>query len=206
MSVTDTRRAPSAAGESRNGDQTRRSDTVTDTRTAQKGAIPRVVTCKECRAEIPPDVMMVICAFGPETARGYRPGDTFCCDCANASKVAGWLLPWRRWGARGKRDDYCRRCAYCGRGFYGAMARRYCSDDCGERTRNARRNRSRVPTARPCVECGARFTPPRADGQYCSNACRQKAYRERPGRTQQERDALAAMLREYDGALLGGAQ
>jgi hypothetical protein len=30
---------------------------------------------------------------------------------------------------------------------------------------------------RSCESCGATFTPRRADGRYCSNACRQAAYR-----------------------------
>lgn len=33
-----------------------------------------------------------------------------------------------------------------------------------------------------CTVCGAAFYPPRVDAQYCSGACRQKAYRERKRR------------------------
>jgi hypothetical protein len=32
---------------------------------------------------------------------------------------------------------------------------------------------------RPCAECGEVFTPPRPNASYCSNGCRQKAYRRR---------------------------
>jgi hypothetical protein len=35
---------------------------------------------------------------------------------------------------------------------------------------------------RTCT-CGRRFTGVRADARYCSSACRQRAYRERQGRT-----------------------
>jgi hypothetical protein len=33
--------------------------------------------------------------------------------------------------------------------------------------------------ARPCAVCGTEFRPWRGDARYCSNACRQKAYRGR---------------------------
>jgi predicted nucleic acid-binding Zn ribbon protein len=32
-----------------------------------------------------------------------------------------------------------------------------------------------------CEVCGRRFTGVRADARYCSNACRQTAYRQRQG-------------------------
>jgi hypothetical protein len=32
-----------------------------------------------------------------------------------------------------------------------------------------------------CATCGRRFTGARADARYCSNACRQRAYRQRDG-------------------------
>ena len=34
---------------------------------------------------------------------------------------------------------------------------------------------------RACEVCGRRFTGVRADARYCSNACRQTAYRQRKG-------------------------
>jgi predicted nucleic acid-binding Zn ribbon protein len=33
--------------------------------------------------------------------------------------------------------------------------------------------------SRPCAVCGTEFRPWRGDARYCSNACRQKAYRRR---------------------------
>lgn len=60
--------------------------------------------------------------------------------------------------------------------------RGYCiacaSDAENARRRDERRTRR---TGRCCVGCGETFTPPRADGRYCSSACRQKAYRQRKG-------------------------
>jgi hypothetical protein len=52
-----------------------------------------------------------------------------------------------------------------------------------ERDRAYRRDlraRNRIePLARACADCGEYFTPSRADTRYCSDACRQHAYRER---------------------------
>ena len=37
----------------------------------------------------------------------------------------------------------------------------------------------RSPRRRACRTCGRTYVPPRADGRYCSPACRQRAYRQR---------------------------
>jgi hypothetical protein len=54
---------------------------------------------------------------------------------------------------------------------------RCCSDRCRENLAKVRRRVSR--TERECEVCGTRFTPTRKDGIYCTNACRQRAYRDR---------------------------
>lgn len=52
-----------------------------------------------------------------------------------------------------------------------------CSERC---TKRAAAERRRVQhEQRLCDNCSARFTPRRADARYCSNACRQDAYRRR---------------------------
>jgi hypothetical protein len=48
--------------------------------------------------------------------------------------------------------------------------------------REARECRRLRRTDTLCSTCGASFTPSRLDGRYCSNACRQRAYRSRRGR------------------------
>ena len=47
----------------------------------------------------------------------------------------------------------------------------------------ARKSRAADPESRTrsCAVCGEQFTPPRAHAKTCSNACRQKAYRQRQG-------------------------
>jgi hypothetical protein len=58
-----------------------------------------------------------------------------------------------------------------------------CSRRCyaAARTRQARERRRRARADRVCDTCGETFTPSRSDAVYCSNACRQRAYRGRKG-------------------------
>lgn len=51
-------------------------------------------------------------------------------------------------------------------------------DRCRQRAYRMRRRRRQAGSDRQCT-CGAVFTPSRSDGRYCSNACRQRAYRKR---------------------------
>ena len=73
-------------------------------------------------------------------------------------------------------------CKGCGREFYTQIkGKKYCNyylcgnrgyrKELSERAREARQDRI-------CKACGKVFTPARSDGIYCSNACRQKAYRQ----------------------------
>jgi predicted nucleic acid-binding Zn ribbon protein len=52
-----------------------------------------------------------------------------------------------------------------------------CSRRCQELLERERRRVRR--DERPCEECGRAFAPRRADGRFCSSACRQRAYRAR---------------------------
>lgn len=62
-----------------------------------------------------------------------------------------------------------------------------CSRRCVTRYQLAERKAARPRPASPvCAGCGETFTPPRADGRYCSPACRQRAYRKRQNRTEPE--------------------
>lgn len=77
-------------------------------------------------------------------------------------------------------------CGGCGKPFYTQVkCKKYCSFDCmrlgslkiaARRTKENRENRI-------CECCGKVFTPTRSDGKFCSNACRQKAYRKTHGVT-----------------------
>lgn len=74
-------------------------------------------------------------------------------------------------------------CAACGRlivrGADPLLKRVTCSHSCSTsltRSRNGNKG-----TDRPCPECGDPIVTGRADSRYCSNACRQRAYRKRRG-------------------------
>jgi hypothetical protein len=51
-----------------------------------------------------------------------------------------------------------------------------CSNRCAQRRRRARR---RTAARAVCDACNLVFTPKRSDARFCSDACRQRAYRER---------------------------
>ena len=60
--------------------------------------------------------------------------------------------------------------------------RKYCSfQTCGHKMLNLRKSiRKRIERGTyTCPCCGEQFLPIRADARYCSNACRQKDYRQR---------------------------
>ena len=66
--------------------------------------------------------------------------------------------------------------------FEAAKSKKYCDyNTCGTignyKLQKEQRYQKRKDTV--CSVCGKVFTPKRADSKYCSNACRQKAYRER---------------------------
>jgi hypothetical protein len=65
--------------------------------------------------------------------------------------------------------------------YYKTIGRGLCSPSCERLARNAelRERRRSSRGERICEDCGGTFTPPRADGRYCSAACRQRAYRKR---------------------------
>ncbi len=81
---------------------------------------------------------------------------------------------------------YSEPCGGCGRPVYqptGFRNRRhsFCCRDCEIKLRNnlqAEKRRNRRRWAR-CSECRADFNPKRSDAEYCSAACKQKAYRKR---------------------------
>jgi hypothetical protein len=65
-------------------------------------------------------------------------------------------------------------------GYRYTYQRAYCCADHRDEQVNAARRAARARRRQTaCSTCGTEFTPPRADGRYCSPACRQKAYRTR---------------------------
>ena len=94
------------------------------------------------------------------------------------------LKAWYQEKISGKNPNLAVRkiiCKGCGREFYTQIkSKKYCyyylcgnrgyRKELSKRAREARKDRV-------CKVCGKVFTPKRSDGVYCSNACRQKAYR-----------------------------
>ena len=101
-----------------------------------------------------------------------------------------------KWYESGDDGVYKRICPVCGKVFYTRQPKKkYCSSGmiyiidgkkyldkgCKAIAAQRRRKENRIKTKRACVcsQCGAPFTADRAGAGYCSNACRQAAYRER---------------------------
>lgn len=82
---------------------------------------------------------------------------------------------WREWCQQ--------QCESCGRTVH--YSRRSKHPACCEQHRlraqadRRRDDRTTARSGRHCATCSDHFTPPRADGRYCSPKCRQKAYRTR---------------------------
>ena len=74
-------------------------------------------------------------------------------------------------------------CEGCGCVFYTRIwSKKYCYyKECGNigyRKQLKQRRLAEPPRAQVCKVCGNVFTPKRSDAVYCSNACRQRAYRQ----------------------------
>ena len=84
-----------------------------------------------------------------------------------------------------------RQCGNCKRTFYSERNRNlmYCCKRCRDEyyktryyhevTKPRRIAARQNKRDKSCKSCGREFSPPRSDSVYCSNACRQKEYRER---------------------------
>jgi hypothetical protein len=94
----------------------------------------------------------------------------------------------RRDLAHGLHHYELRQCSRCSRSFFthhsGGVL--YCSRECQQADRNERRaeRRKRERQHHPrkpikCAHCGKRVPPERSTRRYCSDACRQAAYRKR---------------------------
>ena len=78
-------------------------------------------------------------------------------------------------------------CSVCGRTVYtAAKFKGVCSERCrNTKAKRLQRDIKKLATAlysgdiHKCAVCSTQFTPKRTDSRYCSNKCRQKAYRQR---------------------------
>lgn len=84
---------------------------------------------------------------------------------------SGWIIgPVRRIFCRG-----------CGRVFYTSVhSKIYCNYDTCSKLYRKRIHRIRMKLREQhCAECGKEFIPKRTDAKFCSNACRQKHFRQK---------------------------
>jgi endogenous inhibitor of DNA gyrase (YacG/DUF329 family) len=80
-----------------------------------------------------------------------------------------------------------RNCSRCGRQFFSTGYVDYCSNQCQQADRNERRREQRAQERASrrrepgkCVVCGTKLVDQvRSTLRYCSDACRQQAYRSR---------------------------
>lgn len=95
------------------------------------------------------------------------------------------LKEWYQEKVSGKEPDLRVRkihCEGCGAVFYTQVhSKRYCNGWCAKLGywKHQRQKRLADRTDRVCAVCGKKFIPARSDALYCSNACRQSAYRQR---------------------------
>jgi len=135
------------------------------------------LTCGECSRSLADDADIYAVRWG-RGRRGHH--QTLVCPRCAKTRYVGQLADVRyEWVARA--------CAQCGRNVhrryrYGrgfVSIPRCCSARCGRRRQAAERRKAKPGTTTRCAACGETFTPTRADAVTCSNACRQRAYRQR---------------------------
>jgi len=79
-----------------------------------------------------------------------------------------------------KKDFDLKKCPVCGCFMKWWDRRTYCSQRCiNDAYMERRRCRHEAQLEKTCVICGQRYTAKRKDAQYCSQACKQAAYRKR---------------------------
>jgi hypothetical protein len=138
--------------------------------------------CPGCRRELAdnePVFQVSVGYFSPEWAKGRLIEDRY----ATVGHVCAGCREWIE--AQAKSNRVSESCEQCGRPVFNLARRKKpkhiaCSQRCRIALYNARARRWRKASMpkRTCA-CGKVFTPRRADGVYCSAACRQRAYRQR---------------------------
>jgi hypothetical protein len=142
--------------------------------------------CAACNRKLEPGEPVWMCVFSDEGRFGRTWMAAVVCAACYAEtftsfdgrytyrrhRLAGWHSRWAITGAWS--------CKGCGRQVHAHSHRvaTYCTESCKRAAANQRR---RVESAARTCPCGRSFTASRSDAVYCSNACRQRAYRQRGG-------------------------
>lgn len=170
---------------------------------------PRRLDCFICGQKIPNVVVRIVAAYPSDIPkrcynywglRGVKSDVNICKPCWDAATPIHWQL------YEGRRSPHVQRhvgawvlqitsgarwpklmlldCVQCGRNVLSDMSRRRfpsCSNRCRLNEYRQRRKKLLPPEERACRRCRQGFTPRVRDHEYCSNACRQAAYRRRKG-------------------------
>lgn len=145
-------------------------------RQAERGAD----VCAECGRELPPGEP--ISRF-PYRELGHTVNGpdwhtvTLAATCLECAKVKA-----RIGGLNLNATVTCERCGrviVCADWEPERYTRPVCSAECRNAIRRTDRKMSRELHKVECQECGELFSPKRSDAVWCSNACRQRAYRKR---------------------------
>ena len=138
--------------------------------------------CQHCRREIgtgEPVYRLSLLRGHPWAVEGPF-GDVVvryvCADCNDPTKNQ-WLQG-RHWGEPTP-------CRNCGRSVIHDTVRKapkhiVCGPDCRRAVYTAQARAHYRKNQQHCQTCGKLFQPTRADAQFCSSPCRQRAYRQRP--------------------------
>jgi len=81
-------------------------------------------------------------------------------------------------------------CAWCRRRCHVSHGRRYCTPACTIRAHRSAPPAAHVLADESVLHVRHSFTTSRRDGAYCSNACRQRAYRQRPKERARQAEAV----------------
>ena len=174
MTVTDTASAKGPAADTRNED----ADYVGRVlRSAWSGSV-----CAECEEDVGLDESIVLFWFYSKIRTPLGPGlhrvavGVVCRDCAAEDSHFDHrsLYGWTHGGLSSRR-------CHCGRQFVTGTRslRTNCSIMCEREVARRGRQNKRDSKRSSCLGCGESYRPSRADALYCSNACRQRAYRQR---------------------------
>src|SRR5262249_25652770 len=133
--------------------------------------------CERCLTVLERDAPVVehdwaVSVRDEHTKRFYRMWKAVCMKCAEA--VEGFHPFWL--------EKNLRHCKQCNRPVYKRWGRKavLCSRQCQTRSyrEQKRRQSGKVGAHFLCSVCSQPFQPKRRDAQFCSNACRQRKYRQ----------------------------
>lgn len=121
------------------------------------------ITCGLCGCDIK-DISFKAKVYNSKNHRNQKT-ISFCSNCFN--------------GDYSEIERFKHTCEVCNKTVYAIMFNGTCGEHCRQHKRY-KKHRTKLKALEPqstCAICSTQFTPNRTDSRYCSNKCRQKAYR-----------------------------